>query len=97
MSGTIRDAVAFLRKPDESEVSFNRIKEACAIACADEFINELPEGYDTFLGENGAGLSEGQIQRISIARAIYSQAPILLLDEAILLLMNIRKQKFCET
>ena len=82
MSGTIRDAVAFLRKPDESEVSFNRIKEACAIACADEFINELPEGYDTFLGENGAGLSEGQIQRISIARAIYSQAPILLLDEA---------------
>ena len=47
----------------------------------EEYIAELPNGLDTVLGENGAGLSEGQVQRISLARAVVSQAPILLLDE----------------
>jgi ATP-binding cassette subfamily B protein len=58
------------------------IYRALTIACADQFVKELPEGLDTQLGERGAGLSEGQMQRIAIARAIFSDRPILLLDEA---------------
>ena len=50
-------------------------------ACAD-FVFDLPEGLDTMLGERGAGLSEGQLQRLSVARAIASGRPVLLLDEA---------------
>ena len=49
--------------------------------CAD-FVFDLPEGLDTMLGERGAGLSEGQLQRLSVARAIASGRPVLLLDEA---------------
>ncbi len=59
-----------------------KIHDALKIACAEEFISKLPDGIDTVLGERGAGLSEGQMQRIAIARAIYADCPILLLDEA---------------
>ncbi len=59
-----------------------KIYYALKIACAQEFISKLPDGIDTVLGERGAGLSEGQMQRIAIARAIYADCPILLLDEA---------------
>ncbi len=80
MSGTIREVVTFgdreLMQQDE------RIHQALKVACADQFMAELPDGLDTLLGERGAGLSEGQMQRIAIARAVFSERPIMLLDEA---------------
>lgn len=80
MSGTIRQVVTFSEPMDMADEA--RIWQALKIACADGFVKELAEGLDTPLGERGAGLSEGQMQRIAIARAIFSQRPILLLDEA---------------
>lgn len=80
MSGTICEVVGFAEQGDL--VDEGRMREACRSACAHEFIEQLPDGFDTVLGERGAGLSEGQMQRLAVARAIYSGAPILLLDEA---------------
>lgn len=80
MHGSIRDAVAFANKSRMADEQ--SICRALEIACGLEFVKELPEGIDTILGERGAGLSEGQMQRIAIARAVCSDNPILVLDEA---------------
>ena len=77
-SGTIRDNVTFINDKATEE----QIKKALEISLADQFVNDLPDKIDTIVGENGLGLSEGQIQRIAISRAVLSGAPILLLDEA---------------
>lgn len=66
-------------KPNASE---KEIKSAAKAACCNEFIERLPDGYKTMLGENGATLSGGERQRISIARALLKDAPIVILDEA---------------
>lgn len=77
-SGTVRDNIRFIKEDATDE----EVLRAAQIACADTFLDELPEGLDTPLGEGGRGLSEGQMQRIAVARAILTDAPVLLLDEA---------------
>ena len=80
MSGTIREIVAF---SDENRMRDEEaIWRSLKIACAQDYIRELKDGIDTVLGERGLGLSEGQMQRIAIARAIFSEHPILMLDES---------------
>lgn len=80
MSGTIREIIAFGNAQDMKQEE--RLKRALEISCADEFVAELEKGMDTLLGERGCGLSEGQMQRIAIARAVFSDRPILILDES---------------
>lgn len=76
--GTIADNIR-LGKENATE---HEVKEAARLAFCDEFIEKLPETYNTIIGERGAGLSGGQIQRIALARTFLKDAPLLILDEA---------------
>ena len=77
-SGTVYENIAYGKQDATAE----EVKDAAVKAGADEFIEQLPEGYNTFVGERGVKLSGGQKQRISIARVFLKNPPILILDEA---------------
>jgi ATP-binding cassette, subfamily B, bacterial len=76
LSGTIRENLELYQESTEENLI-----QACKIACIYDVIKDLPKGFDTLLGEKGLGFSEGQIQRLAIARALLKNTPILLLDE----------------
>ncbi len=75
---TIKNNIAYANP----EATQEEIERACEFSAADEFINKLPDKFESYVGENGVKLSGGQKQRISIARAIIKNSPIILLDEA---------------
>lgn len=80
MAGSIREVVTF--NNDEKYGDEVGIWRALKVADAENFVRALPEGLDSRLGEHGSGLSEGQVQRLAIARAVYAEHPILLFDES---------------
>ena len=76
------DTIANNIRFGQEDLPLEQVKEAARKACCDDFIEALPDGYDTVIGEGGASLSGGEKQRISIARAMLKDAPIVVLDEA---------------
>ena len=92
MNGSIKDIITFSSKYVDEE----RLDRALKVSCADEFITKLEKGIDTVIFESGSGLSEGQMQRLAIARAVYSEHPILLLDECTSALDSATEAKLLE-
>lgn len=92
LSGSIYDNLTFIN----DDVTDEEINEAIRISCSDEFINTLPDGLETVIGERGVGLSEGQLQRLAIARSLLAKAPIMLLDEATSALDEATEKRFLE-
>ena len=92
LSGTIRENLTFTNPNATQE----EIRSALYASALDEYVASLPEGLETVLRENGAGLSEGQAQRLSLARAILSGAPVLLLDEVTSALDSVTEQTVLE-
>nr|MCR5207010.1 ATP-binding cassette domain-containing protein [Eubacterium sp.] len=90
LSGTLRENLTFINSGAGDE----EIAEAIRISCADEFIKTLPDGLETVIGERGIGLSEGQLQRLAIARSLLSNSPIILLDEATSALDEATEKRF---
>lgn len=91
ISGTIRDNITFI-----NEASSEEIENAVRISCADDFIKDLPMGLETVIGEKGLGLSEGQVQRLAIARSLLAKSPVILLDEATSALDEKTEKRFLE-
>lgn len=77
-SGTIGDNIRWGNK----EASLDEVKEVCHLACADEFIDQMPKGYDTWIEQGGNNISGGQKQRLCIARALLKKPKILILDDS---------------
>ena len=92
-SGTIKENLTFFC--DKESVTEEKIRQALQVACAD-FVYDFPQGLQTELSERGVGLSEGQLQRLAVARAVLSERPILLLDEATSALDNETEKKMLE-
>ena len=92
---TIKENIAFGVSTDK--IDAYKIKEACAQAQLLDFVNSLPDGYDTVIGERGTKLSGGQRQRIGIARALYKGAEIIILDEATSALDSDTEEKIMST
>ena len=86
---SIRDNLKLVK----SDLTEKAMKEACKIACLEDFIKELPNGYDTIIGEGGVNLSGGQKQRLAIARALVQKTEIILFDEATSALDNETQEK----
>ena len=102
LAGTVADNLRMV-KPEATD---EEITEALRLACADKFVSRLPDGIYSKTGETGRGFSEGQAQRIAVARALLQKAPILILDEAtsaldeeteMRMLLNIRNSGFVRT
>ena len=90
MNGTIREVVSFA-DPDAAHDEY-RLRRALHISCADEFVDDL----DAVLGERGSGFSEGQMQRLAIARAVFSDCPVMLLDESTSALDEVTEQRLLQ-
>ena len=92
LSGTLRENL-ILTNPNATDA---QIRQALHVSCMEEYVASLPQGLETPLRENGEGLSEGQAQRLSLARAIISGAPVLLLDEVTSALDAVTEQTVLE-